>query len=623
MCGIAGIYYKNDKKHANTQEIIQSVTDAMTHRGPDSSGFYFDGKIGLGHRRLAIIDLSEGGKQPMHDVSNRFVISFNGEIFNYQSLKNQLRDYPFRSQSDTEVILAAYQKWGQDCPKYLKGQFAFAIWDKQEEKLFMARDRMGEKPIYYYNDPDIFIFASELSALVKSRLVPTRLSKPALADYLKYQSVNFPYTLLENVFQIPPACSAMIHKQDVHLKNYWNICSTNPNEDYGDYALVKKKVKTLLQEAVAGQMISDVPLGAFLSGGIDSSALVALMAEASEKPIHTFSITYDDKNFDESQYSDIVVKKYGTIHNVIKLHPTDLLKAMPDALNQMDAPSGDGINTYIIAKEAKKRGITVAISGLGGDELFAGYPNFANYRRIQENNWLLTMPRPLRALAGKSLYYLKPNIATEKIAALLAAQDFSPNQFYTLTRRIYAQNEIKQIAPQLPAETDFLNENILSLKDAIAQLPLLSQYSVCEMIGYTNNVLLKDSDAMSLGHSLEVRVPFFDHDLFSYVLGIPDSLKQAKNVPKKVLVESLGDLLPSEIVYRRKMGFLFPWESWLKNEIAPFCRESIYALGQRDIFDKQALHQFYERFHKGDKSVRWLQIWLLVVLESWLKKIEV
>lgn len=620
MCGIAGIISNSNDNKANSNT-IRLMTNKMSRRGPDSEGFYADETAVLGHRRLAIIDLSEGGRQPMSDISERFVITFNGEIFNYKSVKALLTDYPFRSQSDTEVILAAYIKWGSSCVEYLKGQFAFCIWDKKEKKLFLARDRMGEKPLYYYHNKGVFVFASEIKALLASELVPKNLSMPAVVDYLKYQSVNAPMTILENVYQIPSANIGIFENGELQINQYWDITKNRKKEDYSDYNVVKQKVKTLLSESVQGQMMSDVPLGAFLSGGIDSSILVALMAESSEDPIHTFSVVFNDSKFDESKYSNLIAQKFNTKHNSIYLNPLSLIKQLPDALQQMDAPSGDGLNTYIVAAATKKQGITVAISGLGGDELFAGYPAFSNFYRIQQNKWWLNTPTSVKKIAAHSLLSLNKDIRSQKMADLMTLSDFSLSKVYSLARRVFSSTEIQYLAPQLPAETSFLQDNMAQWEKNVEKLPILSQHSISELRGYTGNVLLRDSDTMGLAHSLEIRLPFFDHNLVEYVLGVPDKMKYSPKTPKKLLVESVFPLLPDEIVYRPKMGFSFPWEKWLRNELQSFCYQSIEALSKRGIFDSAMLLDYHNRFQKGDPSVRWVQIWLLVVLENWIQNI--
>jgi asparagine synthase (glutamine-hydrolysing) len=621
MCGIAGIFNSQRKQ---IPFVIKKMTDALQHRGPDAEGFYEEKEIiALGHRRLAIIDLSEGGKQPMSDATGRFWITFNGEIFNYCSVKTQLLDYPFHSQSDTEVIIAAYVKWGVDCVKHLKGQFAFAIWDKKEQTLFLARDRMGEKPLYYYHNEGVFVFASEIGALLQSGLVPKKLSLTGVVDYLKYQSVNSPETILEGVFQIPAASRAVVSSGKLAIDLYWDIKKPHFTEGgYENYDTIKYNVRDLLRNAVTSQMMSDVPLGGFLSGGIDSSAIVGLMAESSSKPIHTFSVIFDDPEFDESVHSNLIAKKFNTEHHAIRLNPSILIDRMPDALKQMDAPSGDGLNTYIIAGLAKKQGIAVALSGLGGDDLFAGYPSFLNYYRLQNKQELWQIPHIIRKLIATGYRIAKPSSKNQKFADLIGLPDTSLKNIYPLVRRVFSTSEIAYLAPQLVADSDYLRTHMALWKNDIQDLPVLSQYAVAELMGYTSNVLLKDSDCMGMAHSLEIRVPFFDPDLIEYVLGIPDALKYP-TTPKKLLVDALFPLLPPAIVNRPKMGFSFPWDEWLRKELKDFVTSSIESLAQRGIFDKMRLLRYYEEFQYRNPKILWSRIWLLVVLENWLTKYNV
>ena len=325
MCGITGILNIGSKKEIGKP--IKNMTDALAHRGPDSDGFYIEeGRVALGHRRLSIIDLSTSANQPFFDDSNRYVLIFNGEIYNYLEVKPLLPEYPFKTTSDTEVILAAYIKWGKDCLQYLNGMFALAIWDKIEQTLFVARDRLGVKPFYYYHDTEHFVFASEMRSLLASGFVPRQLDKYALHDYLMFQTVYAPYSILKNVFQLMPGEYAFVSTKGIQKDYYWKLeTPPTPQTDVHDRKTVEHTVRDLLSASVERRMISDVPLGGFLSGGIDSSAVVALMAQSSERPIDTFTVTFGEKKFDESKYANIIAKKFNTHHTEIHLNPKGLL----------------------------------------------------------------------------------------------------------------------------------------------------------------------------------------------------------------------------------------------------------------------------------------------------------
>mgnify|MGYP001010897815 CR=1 FL=1 len=596
MCGIIG-------QISNSTKELPLVS--IHHRGPDADNIWSGDGVQFGHTRLAIIDLSEGGKQPKSDNSGRYTLTFNGEIYNFKELKESLIDYTFKTQSDTEVILATYSRYGYDCPKYLKGQFAFAIWDNQKKELFVARDRMGEKPFYYSISQNEFYFSSEIRALLKIVNFAPHLRKESLAEYLHLQSVQPPHTLIEGVLQLPVAHYGIFKQGSFEIHPYWNIMDVH-KEDYSDIKTIHKNIKEKLANSVRLQMLSDVPLGAFLSGGIDSSAIVALMAEQSEQPIETFSIGFEEAAFDESQFAAIVAKKFNTKHHSIQLKSDDFKNRIPEILSKVDNPSGDGPNTFVVSEAVKKAGLTVALSGLGGDELFAGYDGFLRFYKLQtfKNIWKLSTP--FRKI-------ISPLFSGKK-GDLLALPTVDIEDFYPLSRRVFSKQEISKLLP----DSSFYYQTIGQSEQK--KLPILSQYSIAELSGYTQTVLLKDTDQMSMANSLEVRVPFFDYQLIEYVLGVPDSLKLPK-YPKSLLVESLQPLLPGEIVHRPKMGFSFPWDEWMRGDLRQYCENNILNLAKRKIFSENELFTIWRNFKSNTNSVKWSKVWLLVCLEQWLKNI--
>ena len=404
MCGIAGIIDFSDKN--NHSKHVHVMVDKLIHRGPNNNNVRQDGLIAsLGHTRLSIIDLDESSNQPMISEDSRYILVYNGEIYNFKDIKKKLHPYQFKTNSDTEVVLAAYLKWGKDCVKEFNGMFAFAIWDKSKKELFCSRDRLGIKPFYYYYQGNTFIFSSEVRPLISCPLVKTRLDKNRLHEYLTYQTVSSPNTILENIFCISPGYNLQVSEKNFQLEEYWSIGnSITTNED--TYHQATKKIKNLFMESVEMQMISDVKLGAFLSGGIDSSAIVAAMSEISPDKVSTVSVNFDEIDYSEEKFSDLVAKKYNTDHHRIQLKAKDLLDFLPEALSAIDHPSGDGINTFIVSKVTKSRGINVALSGLGGDELFAGYNTFRRLQLISRNNWLKHIPSNINALLKYTLNQL-------------------------------------------------------------------------------------------------------------------------------------------------------------------------------------------------------------------------
>ena len=615
MCGIFGkIDFNNHSLSMDTERVQES----LYHRGPDDKGVFRSDGVVIGHTRLSIIDLSIGGKQPMSDSSGRYTITFNGEIYNFKDIKNLLPHYPYKSQSDTEVILAAYIEWGEDCLNYMKGQFAFAIWDNIDKCLFIARDRLGEKPFYYFLTEDTFVFASEMRALLATGIVPKSISRAGLAAYLKYQSTQSPDTIIENVYQLPPAHFGLLKNHKLKLHRYYDITAFSEDVNTYHYTRITKDINTLLTSAVEGQMVSDVPLGAFLSGGIDSSAIVGLMAKCTELPVNTLSVTFDEKKFDESPFSSLIAKRFNTKHTEVKLSSTGFLDQIDDYFNDLDTPSSDGPNTWIVSKATKQQGLTVALSGLGGDELFAGYTSFRRFYSLQKVKHLWSITGSLKQNLIPLIQWISSG-NSKKIEELFALETLNPEDIYSLFRQCYSDNEISSLLK----EEKYPNSVVRSIASytAFNTLPVLSQYSVMELTNYTRNVLLKDADSLAMAHSLEIRVPFFDHDLIKYVLSVPDKFKYP-HTPKKLLVDSLNDLLPEEIINRPKMGFSFPWDEWLRNNLQELCQKSIFDFSNRGIVNRDALLNLWSRFNKGEKEITWNKIWLFVVLENWLKTIK-
>lgn len=592
------------------------MTDAIHHRGPDVNGYYENGGISLGHTRLSIIDLFECSNQPMSDHTGRYRIIFNGEIYNFQELKACLTEYPFKSKGDTEVILAAYSIWGPKCLELCKGMFAFAIWDNVKDELFLARDRFGVKPLYYYTNDETLFFASEIRALLASNQIPRKINGAAIASFLQYQSVEGNETMIEGVRSLSAGTYMIVDSKGLHVHRYWNIIGNKPDFDFNNINKVKKKIYELLLTSVERRMISDVPLGAFLSGGIDSSAIVGLMAEVSKSQVNTFTVGFQEKEFDESPFAKIVATKFNTHHQQVLLKSGSFLSELLPALNAMDSPSGDGVNSYVVSKAIRESGIAVALSGVGGDELFAGYPIFRKFLQLMSFRNVWKPMKPVRHFFADVI--ANRNRKTGRYLQLLRSPDADIATFYPTFRQIVSPTMLNDCTN---VSFNFIsgNEDLLKLNGHLHELPLLSQVSVAEYLGYTQHTLLKDMDQMSMACSLEVREPYFDHELVEFVLHIPDKQK-FPTYPKKLLVESLNGLLPPEIVHRKKQGFLFPWNAWMKNELRTFCESHLIAISERDFIKGDQLMLYWKRFLSGDDSVRWMEIWLFVVLEYWLQK---
>lgn len=619
MCGISGIY--GHPLPSDSKGIVQKMNDSIAHRGPDDAGIYTDDYVALGHRRLAILDLSPAGHQPMFDASGKIAIVFNGEIYNFLEIRSQLNDYNFKTQSDTEVILAAYLKWGVDCLKRFNGMFAFALWNIETKELFIARDRLGVKPLYYTQKDGILYFASEIRGLLASGKVARKINRDVLAEYFTYQTVHAPSTLVKDIYMLMPGHYMLMQEGKVSIKRWWSARENYSKASVGkSYEEVCKDVYRLLMASVERRLISDVPFGAFLSGGIDSSAIVGLMSRVQKQPVQTFTIIFDEEGFSEAKYARLVADLFKTEHHEFRLTPDDFLKELPIALNALDHPSGDGPNSYIVSRITREAGITMALSGLGGDEFFAGYPVFNRSLQIQNMKWLFTIPKSVRKMAGAAYATMKSDITSDKMVQLLNQDDHTLNSSFPLSRQVGLPQHVKGLLGLTSLPKDAINEILATeLSDGARELPELSKVSIAEMSTYMQNVLLRDADQMSMAVALEVRVPFLDYELVEYVLGINDEFKKP-HFPKKLLVDSLQGLLPDEIVHRKKMGFVFPWNVWLKNELKPLCEKNIQQLAKRDFIDQEYLLNAWVRFQKGDAQVRWLDMWLCTVLESWMNQ---
>lgn len=616
MCGIAGILYFN-KQNAD-RDVLVGMTNAMSHRGPDAEGIYVEKEIGLGHRRLSIIDLSTGANQPFKDQSGRYVMVFNGEMYNYEVVKSGIKNYSFETSGDTEVLLAAYAQSGISCLNEFKGMYAFAVWDREQKALSLVRDKMGVKPLYYYLDEEKIIFASEIRAILATGLVSKRINKDAVLEYLSYQSVSFPLTMIEGIYQLEAGSCMKIQNGKTEVEQFWTVFDQQQQFNYTDSGKVKKDIYQLLSTSVQQRLVSDVPVGAFLSGGIDSSIVVGLMAEECSIKPDTFNISFGEKEYDESEYANIIAEKFNTNHTTIKLSPEVMLSELENALSAMDTPSGDGINTYVVSKAIKKAGITVALSGVGGDELFAGYPIFGQHQKIHSRKSLWKNTKLLRR-AVTVFFPSKLSNKQSRVRQLLKIPSPDIEYIYPLLRQITTPEQINDISFLNSNKQTALSSELYKFRNQLNQLPVLSQVSAADYLGYTQHTLLKDTDQMSMAVALEVREPFFDTDLISFVLGIPDTLKQPA-YPKSLLVESVKPLLPDEIVFRKKQGFVFPWKEWMKNELRDFCNQHLQRIGERDFIKGAELQRHWERFLNNDPSIRWMDIWIFVVLEYWLEK---
>lgn len=614
MCGIAGILHFGKSTHPGAT--VQKMTNALMHRGPDAKGIYEDEFISIGHSRLSILDLQERANQPFAAADGRYILSFNGEIYNYQELKKELSSYSFRTESDTEVLVAGFSTWGIDCLKKIDGIFSFSIWDKESKSLWLVRDRMGVKPLYYINTGQVILFASEIRSLIASALFIPELDLNGLNYFFSFQSVSSRYPILKGIKEVPAGSCLRISSEGVQEHRYWQLGNTRV-EIPVDYEHIGRDVFNLIDQAVKKRMVSDVPISAFLSGGIDSSVIVALMSLHSNEKINTFTFSFNDSVYDESRYASIIAHRFKTNHTQIALNGDQLLDTVMEGLNVMDSPTADGINTYILSSAIKEAGIKVALSGVGADELFAGYPGFRQFKSIQQFSLLFNTTKILRKGIARVLTTID-DTRFSKLNELLSAENSSIESIYPALRRLFSSAELKKVMRNFPSQQNHEFAAWQRIVNADAFEPL-SKYSIAEYTEYAQHTLLKDIDQMSMSNGLEVREPYFDIQLIEYVLSIPDKYKASKYV-KQLLTDAVSPLLPQEIIKRKKKGFVLPWENWMRGELMAFCEQQIIELSDRDFINKRELLTYWKQFLNQHKGVKWIELWQFVVLNYWMNK---
>lgn len=615
MCGIVGLLTSD--LQLDRAASLQPMMEALRHRGPDDSGCAYPEKyteqVALGSTRLAIIDPSPAGHQPMSDPERNLYCVFNGEIYNFQSLKSEIGEDigPWHSKSDTEVVLKAYARWGIEFVEHLRGMFSIAIWDGRKKELILVRDYYGIKPLYYALTPKCFVFASEIRAIMKSGFIQSRLSHTGLSSYLQWGSVNSPFTIVEGVHSLSPGTYLVVSFDDSVLATKEQPYSNFESEVVRSIHIEDRKqaaftLREILEESVRLHLISDVPLGIFLSGGVDSSALVALMSQVSKDKPRTFTIVFDEHEFSERTYANVIARRFSTEHNEILLSENELFQMLPNALEAMDQPTMDGINSYVISKAVRGAGIKVAISGLGGDELFAGYPSF---RRARMLAGISRIPGIFRlTAAGLASVALPESVTSRKLAQLIAHAE-SPWQIYSASRELFSQSEVEMLTGVSSGHT--------SNPDQDKSIDRLNQISMYEIEGYLANTLLRDTDQMSMSQSLEIRVPFIDPVVMNFVLALPGKWKMDGARPKPLLLDALGDVLPEEVWRRRKMGFTLPFARWMRSTLRSQIQTVFYESNLTSIGITSVARKIWNHFLEYPSRERWSRSWALYVLARW------
>lgn len=628
MCGITGIFAFNLVGKFNLINIT-AATQALEKRGPDNQSIYHDDYVGLGHRRLSIIDTRDIAHQPMWDESKRYSIIFNGEIFNFQELKKELENKgtTFFSNSDTEVLLKLYIQEKENCLNKLNGFFAFCIYDKQEQSFFLARDRYGVKPLLYLLDEDKFIFASEMKSILAYG-IEKELDFTSLHTYLQLNYIPAPRTIFKNVKKLLPGHWGKIDNRQLTIGKYYSIPFGIEMSEIS-YEVAKEKIKNLLEASVQRRLISDVPLGAFLSGGIDSSVVTGLAAK--HKPnLHTFSIGFqDEKFFDETNYANLVAKKFNTEHTVFSLSNRDLFEHVHSILNCIDEPFADSsaINVYILSKQTRKHA-TVALSGDGADELLAGYNKHAAFYRVIHASLTERLTAALLPL-WKALPQSRNNFIGNKVRQLkrfaegmkLTSQErYWQWAGYAKSEEAYRLFSEKSKSALDQAEYNSFKSELLKTlpeKESIGDILLTDMQLVLP------NDMLTKVDWMSMANGLEVRTPFLDFELVNFAFSLPDDYKINSSMRKRVVQDAFRDLLPPELYNRPKKGFEVPMLKWLRLELKSLIEDDLLSektIAEQGIFNYPEIRKLKAQLFSNNPGDVHARIWALVVFQWWWKK---
>jgi asparagine synthase (glutamine-hydrolysing) len=598
------------------------MNDTLIHRGPDAEGFYTSGALGFAHRRLSIIDL-EGGQQPMTNEDETIWVIFNGEIYNFIDLQKDLikKNHYFKTRSDTEAIIHLYEEKGEDCFKYLRGMFSIALWDEKENKLLLARDRVGKKPLFYFYDGSRVVFGSEIKAILEAPDIPREIDIQALSDYFSFLYVPAPKTIYRQIRKVHPGHYLVVKDGEVRETKYWDISFANALElSENEWC---EKIMEKYREAVRIRLISDVPLGAFLSGGIDSSSVVGLMSELKNEPVLTSSIGFDEQDFNELHYAREVASKFRTNHYEKVVRP-EALGIIEKLAWHYDEPFADSsaIPTYYVSKVAKEK-VTVALSGDGGDENFAGYRRY--YFDSRENSLRAILPlgvrRPIFGLLAS--LYPKADWAPRVFRAKATFEALSCSHLEGYFQSVSAFDpQLKQrlFHPNVrQALADYESIEVLRGYYDRADTPdLLSRVQWLDIKTYLTDDILVKVDRASMANSLEVRAPILDHEFMELVATIPSRLKLQGKVAKYIFKEALKNILPEKILHRRKMGFAVPLASWFRGDLKSFAYDTILANGSGTYFDQSVVEQIWKQHQSGLRD-RSTELWVLLMFQLWKK----
>ncbi|QPL51158.1 asparagine synthase (glutamine-hydrolyzing) [Alteromonas sp. B31-7] len=623
MCGIAGFSLFNHQEGG--QASLTSMHEAIHHRGPDASGTYLDEHIGLCHRRLSILDLSEAGNQPMFSADGNLVIVFNGEIYNFLELRAELEaeGVQFKSHTDTEVILALYAREGTQCLGKLNGMFAFALWDKTKQELFIARDRLGKKPLYYFSHNGRFAFGSEIKAILALENIPREIRLDAVYDFFAYQYVPDPKSIFKHIHKLPPAHYLLLNKDGFTLTEYWDISFKNTSRDSEETH--KAQLKGLLEKVTKQRMVSDVPLGAFLSGGVDSSGVVAMMAQASETPVKTCTIGFDNKDFNEADFAREIAEKYKTEHHEYTVHQ-NVADRLEHIVSFFDEPFADPslVPTFFVSELARKA-VTVALAGDGGDEMFAGYEKYSvdDIENKLRNKFPEAVRKSIFPSLGKFAGKI-PGTVGKKAKSLLTSLSHDPAMGFYITNSMMTDDMWQSLVKTEVTEElgDYHpSQYTLEMYNKADGPDHLSKILYTDIKTYMTGDILVKVDRMSMANSLEVRAPILDYQVAEFAATLPSSQKYRDGEKKYLLKEVFKPFIPDSLLYRKKMGFSTPLDEWFRGELKELF-ESILSnasYGVYDIFDRDSVNQAWQQ-HQNGTHQHGTVLWSMLMYQMWYNR---
>ncbi len=623
MCGIAG-FSKFNQDEGN-KATLEAMGQAILHRGPDAGGIYLDDNIGLCHRRLSILDLSEAGSQPMYSHDGNLVIVFNGEIYNFLELREALeaQGVVFKSHSDTEVILELYAREGKACLDKLNGMFAFALWDIKKQELFIARDRLGKKPLYYFSHNGRFAFGSEIKAILALENIPREVRLDAVYDFFAYQYVPDPKSIFKHIHKLPPAHYMVLNKDGFSIHEYWDLTFKHVTEN--SEATNAKALKAILEKATSQRMISDVPLGAFLSGGVDSSGVVAMMAEASNSPVKTCTIGFDDEKFNEADFAKEIAQKYNTEHHEFTVNQ-NVAERLEHIVSFFDEPFADPslVPTFFVSELARKA-VTVALAGDGGDEMFAGYEKYSvDY---VENKLRNKFPRFIRQHLFPGLSQiagLLPGTLGKKAKSLLTTLSTDPAMGFYITNSMITDEMWSTLATTDTQQalqgyhpSQYTLENYYKADGP----DHLSKILYTDIKTYMTGGILVKVDRMSMANSLEVRAPILDYQVAEFAATLPSEQKFNDGTKKYLLKKVFEPYIPDDLLHRKKMGFGTPIDTWFREDLKAYTQSILFNCdkGLSDIFDAEKVKQVWQE-HQSGKHQHGIVLWSMLMYQMWYNR---